>query len=109
MKIESVPFTTTDLRTIAPTIHAGLRGEAIWRTFEMGNVRVRRVEYTPGYEADHWCERGHVLHVLEGTLVTHLADGRVLTLTEGMTYVVAEGAEPHRSSAPGGATLFIVD
>jgi hypothetical protein len=35
------------------------------------------VEYTPGYVADHWCQKGHVLLVLEGELETVLADGRV--------------------------------
>jgi hypothetical protein len=109
MKIESVPFTVTELASLTPTVHRGQRGEATWWTFERGNVRVRRVEYSPGYEADHWCERGHVLHVLSGTLVTELADGRSVTLTAGMTYVVAEGAEPHRSTTETGATLFVVD
>ena len=67
------------------------------------------VEYSPGYLADHWCEKGHVLLCLEGELRTELADGRVFTLTAGMSYQVADGAEPHRSSTESGARLFIVD
>jgi hypothetical protein len=67
------------------------------------------VEYSPGYAADHWCRRGHVLLVLEGELVTELEDGNRFTLTKGMTYQVAEGAEAHRSSTRTGAALFIVD
>ena len=66
MRIQEVPFSTIDWNTITPTIHLGVTGEAQWRTFEMGNIRVRMVEYTPGYLADHWCSRGHVLLVLEG-------------------------------------------
>lgn len=109
MKIENIPFCTTDWNNIAETEHPGLSGKALWRTLESGNLRVRMVEYTPGYVADHWCSRGHVLLVLEGELITELKDGRVFTLRAGMSYQVAEDAEAHRSRTEGGARLFIVD
>jgi quercetin dioxygenase-like cupin family protein len=109
MNIESVPFMTTDWSRIPSTQHSGETGSAAWRTVEVGNIRVRMVEYTPGYLADHWCSRGHVLFVLEGELVTELKDGRTFTLRPGMSYQVASNAEPHRSSTAGGAKLFIVD
>lgn len=109
MKIEGVPFSTTDWNLIESVEHPGETGKASWRTIELGNIRVRKVEYSPGYTANHWCSRGHVLLVLEGELFTELRDGRRFKLTAGMTYQVADGAEPHRSSTPGGAALFIVD
>jgi len=109
MVIQEVPFCTVDWSTVTATEHAGISGKAYWRTFEMGNIRVRMVEYTPGYLADHWCNRGHVLYVLEGTLVTELDDGRTFTLTPGTSYQVADGANPHRSSTETGVKLFIVD
>jgi quercetin dioxygenase-like cupin family protein len=109
MKIQDVPFCTIDWSTINPTIHPGVTGEAYWRTFEMGNIRVRMVEYTPGYLADHWCSRGHVLLVLEGELTTELHDGRKFTLTPGVSYQVADDTNPHRSYTEKGAKLFIVD
>ena len=109
MNIQDVPFCTADWSAIEPTIHPGVTGEARWRTFEMGNIRVRMVEYTPGYLADHWCSRGHVLLVLEGELVTELSDGRKFTLTTGMSYQVADDINPHRSHTEKGAKLFIVD
>ena len=109
MMIENVPFSTVEWDKIEPVIHKGTTGEAIWRTFEMGNIRVRMVEYTPGYLADHWCSRGHVLLVLEGELVTELSDGRVFTMKPGMSYQVANDANPHRSHTERGAKLFIVD
>lgn len=109
MVIEQVPFCTVDWSTVAASEHPGVTGTAYWRTFEMGNVRVRMVEYTPGYMADHWCSRGHVLLVLEGVLVTELDDGRKFTLKPGTSYQVADGANPHRSSTETGAKLFIVD
>ena len=109
MKIENVPFCTIDWNAIIPTKHAGIKGEALWRTFEMGNIRVRMVEYTPGYLADHWCNKGHVLLVMEGELVTELDDGRKFVLTPGTSYQVADDANLHRSYTEAGAKLFIVD
>ena len=82
---------------------------AYWRTLTFGGIRVRMVEYTPGYLADHWCSKGHILLCLEGELHTELADGRIFVLTPGVGYQVADNAEPHRSSTRTGAKLFIVD
>jgi quercetin dioxygenase-like cupin family protein len=109
MLITDIPFGTTDWATIAPTEHGGDTGMAIWRTQNFGAIRVRMVEYTPGYLADHWCEKGHILLCLSGELTTELADGRIFVLKPGMSYQVADGAEPHRSSTKTGASLFIVD
>ena len=109
MKIQDVPFCTVDWSTVAPTVHAGINGEALWRTFEMGNIRVRMVEYTPGYLADHWCNKGHVVLVMEGEMVTELSDGRKFVMTPGISYQVADDVNPHRSYTEGGAKLFIVD
>lgn len=109
MKLEGIPFQAIDWSRVEPTSHPGAPGVATWRTIEVGNVRVRKVEYSAGYVADHWCERGHVLLVLDGQLVTELADGRRTTLGPGDTYVVADSDGAHRSSSPGGARLFIVD
>ena len=109
MKMQSIPFGTTDWSMIEKTEHAGIGGMAHWRTRQFNDIRVRRVEYSPGYVADHWCSKGHILLVLEGELETELADGRRFTLKAGMSYQVADGAEPHRSSTRTGATLFIVD
>ena len=91
------------------TEHPGETGKAYWRTKTFNNIRVRMVEYTPGYLADHWCQKGHVLLCLEGELQTELKDGRKVTLKPGTSYQVADGAEAHRSYTPIGAKLFIVD
>jgi quercetin dioxygenase-like cupin family protein len=109
LRIEGVPFTTVDWRSIPSTEHAGTTGKAFWRTIEAGNIRVRMVEYTPGYVADHWCHRGHVLLVLDGELVTELEDGTEVLLKSGMSYQVADDRMAHRSRTERGARLFIVD
>ena len=109
MKISDLPFGTTDWSAIAPSVHNGERGTATWRTRQFGDIRVRMVEYSPGYLADHWCTKGHILLCLEGELHTELEDGRSFTLRPGMSYQVADNAEPHRSSTVSGAKLFIVD
>jgi len=109
MKMAGIPFGTVDWDQVAATQHPGETGHAIWRTRQFGEIRVRRVEYSPGYLADHWCQKGHILLVLSGELETELADGRVFKMGPGMSYQVADGAEAHRSSTIDGATLFIVD
>ena len=102
-------FLTTTWADVPRTVHNGTTGEAIWRTVMVGDVRTRMVEYSPGYEADHWCSRGHVLLVLDGALRTELDDGRVVLMTAGESYTVSTGMEAHRSSTQTGARLFIVD
>jgi hypothetical protein len=110
MKIPPLAFTVTDWSEVPATTHAGDAGQALWRTREIGDIRVRMVEYTPGYIADHWCDRGHILYVVAGELETELKDGRRFTLTPGMSYQVSDfGDAAHRSSTSTGATLFIVD
>ena len=109
MQIAEIPFVTTDWSTVERTEHAGSSGKAYWRTREFGPIRVRMVEYTAGYLADHWCSKGHVVFCLEGELHTELEDGRSFVLKPGMSYQVADNAEPHRSRTSTGAKLFIVD
>lgn len=107
--MQGIPFGTTDWASIEPTEHPGETGKAYWKTRHFGAIRVRMVEYTPGYVADHWCVKGHILLCSEGELVTELADGRRFVLTPGMSYQVGDNAEPHRSRTAKGARLFIVD
>ena len=109
MEIRDIPFTVTKWSEIEPPKHAGECGAAYWRTQQFGLLRVRMVEYSPGYRADHWCTKGHILLCLEGELHTELKDGRKFTLSPGVSYQVADAVEPHRSHTSTGAKLFIVD
>lgn len=109
MEMTGFGFGTTDWSQVAPTEHQGEHGSAQWRTRQFGAIRVRMVQYTPGYVADHWCRKGHILLCVEGELDTELEDGRHFILKAGMSYQVADGAEAHRSRSASGATLFIVD
>ena len=70
MKMNDIAFGTTDWSTVEPERHEGEQGHAIWRTRNFGGIRVRMVEYSPGYAADHWCSKGHILLCLEGRLDT---------------------------------------
>ena len=110
MKIPASPFTVTEWARLPATTHPGETGQAFWRELNIGNLRIRMVEYTPGYLADHWCDRGHVLYVVEGELNTELRDGRSFKLLPGMSYQVSDhGDAAHRSSTKVGAKIFIVD
>jgi len=109
MEMSGIPFGTTDWSAVERTEHKGETGTSYWRTRQFGTIRVRLVEYTPGYLADHWCSKGHILFCVEGELETELEDGRKFLLRPGMSYQVADGAEAHRSFTAKGAKLFVVD
>ncbi len=109
MEIDNLPFGITDWSDVERTEHTGETGMAYWRTKHFGKLRVRMVEYSENYLADHWCSKGHILFCISGELTTELDDGRVYTLKPGMSYQVADNAEAHRSSTAVGAKLFIVD
>jgi quercetin dioxygenase-like cupin family protein len=109
MHLHDIPFGITDWSSLEASEHPGETGVARWRTCQFGAVRVRMVDYSAGYRADHWCEKGHILLCLRGELETELRDGRTFRLVPGTSYQVADHAEAHRSSSAEGATLFIVD
>lgn len=109
MTIPPFPFQIIDWTTVAAERHEGETGFALWQVFYIGEIRVRRMEYAPGYKADHWCSKGHIIHCLEGNMTTELEDGRFMELTAGSTYIVGDGNEAHRTFSEGGCVLFVVD
>lgn len=109
MIIEKYSFKTIDWRGIKKEKHAGLSGFAWWQVVLMGDIRIRMVEYSADYTADHWCNKGHVIYCIRGKMKTELKDGRKIKLIKGMTYHVGDNSDAHRSSSKKGCTLFIVD
>ncbi len=104
-----IPFQITDWEYLPKTIHKGEKGEATWRTKQFEGLRVRMVEYSAGYLADHWCAKGHIIYCIKGEMVTELADGSTHVLKEGMTYQVTDDASSHRSQSDVGVQLLIID
>ena len=109
MQLSDFPFAVTDWSGIERTEHKGATGTSFWRTQNCGDVRVRIMEYTPGYLTGYWCSKGHVFFCLEGELQIELEDGRKFVLTPGMSFQVADDAERHRNSTSTGAKFFVVD
>lgn len=109
MKIDNIPFHTTNWDNVEVTQHKGETGMAYWRTQYLGDIRIRMVEYSAGYFADHWCLKGHIILCTDGEMTTELQDGRKFVLKKGMTYQVGDNVDAHRSYTEGGAKLFIVD
>lgn len=105
----NIPFQTIDWTKVPQTEHPGQTGTALWQTIEFHGLRIRLVAYTAGYLADHWCQKGHIVHCLEGEFVSELASGEKITLTAGMTYVVSDDWSSHRSVSKTGVKLLIVD
>ena len=104
-----IPFDVTDWNAVSATTHPGETGVAIWKTLQLGGLRIRMVEYSKNYLADHWCEKGHLLFVLEGELITELKDGKKFRMTKGMSYQVSDELSSHRSFSLNGVRLLIID
>jgi hypothetical protein len=107
--MSNILFQTIDWTTIEKVEYAGETGKAYWQTMQFNGLRIRLVEYSAGYLADHWCRKGHIVHCLEGDFVTELETGETMKLSKGMTYVVSDELSSHRSVSENGVKLLIVD
>ena len=105
----NIPFQITNWSLIPKVEHKGERGTSYWQTLQLGDLRIRMVEYSADYLADHWCQKGHIIYCIEGEMTTELANGETYTMTAGMTYQVSDGLSSHRSYSKGGVKLFIMD
>jgi len=105
----NIPFQTIDWSVVPKTEHKGDTGTAFWQTVQLPGLRIRIVEYSAGYLADHWCRKGHVVHCLEGEFVSESEDGNHSYLSAGMTYVVTDELSSHRSVTKNGVKLLIID
>jgi hypothetical protein len=105
----SIPFQTIDWASVPRTEHKGETGTSFWQTLQFGGLRLRIVEYSAGYLADHWCQKGHIVQCLEGSFISELDNGEEFRLTEGMTYIVSDGMSSHRSVSETGVKLLIID
>ena len=105
----NIPFQTIDWTSIPKIEHKGESGSAFWQTIQFSGLRIRIVEYSKGYIADHWCQKGHIVHCLEGEFVSELQNGEKILLRKGMTYVVSDDLSSHRSSTENGVKVMIID
>jgi hypothetical protein len=107
--MSNINFQTIDWTNVEKTEHQGETGVAHWQTKQFEGLRVRIVEYSENYVADHWCEKGHIVQCLEGEFISELANGEAFTLTKGMTYIVSDELSSHRSVSASGVKLLIID
>ncbi|MBN1633745.1 MAG: DHCW motif cupin fold protein [Ignavibacteria bacterium] len=109
MDNKNIPFRRIDWTTVPKTEHRGDTGTSFWQTLEYSGLRIRIVEYTKDYVADHWCQKGHIVHCLEGEFTSESQEGKEITMNKGMTYVVSDNLSSHRSVSENGAVLLIID
>lgn len=107
--MQNIPFQTINWESIPKEEHIGETGTSYWQTLQFEGLRIRIVEYTKGYMADHWCQKGHIVHCLEGEFVSELSNGELFTLSKGMSYVVSDDLSSHRSISKEGVKLLIID
>ena len=105
----TIPFQLINWDIIPKEEHTGTTGISYWQTLETGGVRIRTVEYSAGYLADHWCQKGHIVHCLSGSFLTEMENGDKFLLNAGMSYIVSDGKSSHRSFSENGVKLLIVD
>lgn len=104
-----IPFQVFNWATIEKTEHKGETGTSYWQTVQLAGLRLRMVEYTAGYTADHWCQKGHIVHCLQGEFISEMGTGEKVLMKQGMTYIVSNDLSSHRSTSVYGAMLLIVD
>ena len=104
-----IPFQNIDWSSIDKVEYKGETGVAFWQTLQLPGLRIRLVEYSAGYLADHWCRKGHVVHCLRGEFVSEMETGEKVRLGKNDTYVVSDEASSHRSCSKDGALLLIID
>lgn len=104
-----IPFQITDWSHVEATAVPGTTGEALIRTVQYDDLRIRQVLYSPGYEADHWCTSGHLAFVLEGELINELQGGTSTVMKAGTFFAVSDGLSSHRVRSLKGATVLVVD
>lgn len=109
MNEKNITFKLIDWSTISKTEHKGEIGTSFWQTVQFPELRVRIVEYSRGYLADHWCKKGHIVHCLEGEFVSELENGEKYTLSKEMTYIVSDNSSSYRSFSQKGVKLLIID
>ena len=107
--MSNIEFQAINWSIIEPTEHRGATGTSFWRTLQLTGIRLRMVEYSKGYLADHWCKKGHIVHCLEGEFDSELQNGEIIRLTKGMTYIVSDELSSHRSISKNGVKLLIID
>lgn len=107
--MSKISFQTIDWNSISKTEHPGETGTSFWQTLQFNNLRIRIVEYSKGYLADHWCQKGHIVYCIEGDFTSELESGETFLLTKGMTYIVSDNLSSHRSISENGVKLLIVD
>ena len=107
--MSNIPFQTINWESIEKTEHKGETGTAYWQTIQLGRLRIRKVKYSEGYLADHWCQKGHIVHCIEGNFISELESGEQVLLSKGMTYIVSDNESSHRSVAINGVELLIID
>ena len=107
--MSNIPFQTVDWDSIEKTEHIGTTGIAHWQTAQLDRLRIRKVTYSKDYLADHWCQKGHIVHCIGGNFTSELESGEQVQLSQGMTYIVSDDLSSHRSISTNGAELLIID
>ncbi len=105
----NILFQTIDRTSVEKSEHKGETGTAYLQTVQSERLRIRILEYSDRYSADHWCQKGDIVHCLESEFMSELSTCEKIKLTQGETYVVSDELSSHRSVSAGGVKLLMID
>jgi hypothetical protein len=109
INLNNIPFQLTDWTKIPVVEQKGESGTVSSQTLQLGDLRIRMVEYSENYKADHWCQKGHIIYCIEGEMITELDNGEEFILSKGMSYQVSDELSSHRTYSKNGVKLFVID
>ena len=104
-----IPFTVTDWTLLPPVDEKGITGLASIKTVNLGDIILRQIEYSSNYEADHFCQKGHIVYCISGSIQIQLSDNSIHTIATGNTFQVSDDASSHKLYSKEGAKVFVTD
>ena len=107
--MKKISFQTINWNNLPGTESCGISGTSYSQSKEFPGLKIRIVEYSAGYLADHWCQKGHIVYCLKGEVINEQEDGEQFNLKEGMGYVVTDNMSSHRSRTEKKVKLLIID
>ena len=110
MKLNDVSYSLIDWQNVESTEVKGITGHAFWKTKKFNDLRIRIIEKSPGYRADHYCKKGHVIYVIDGEMVIDFENGEKFSVSAGQTVFLGDDPEfGHSTFTENGIKYFIID
>jgi len=109
MILENINTQLIDWESTAPIETKGKTGVNTAHEFSSGGYKIRLLVYSSNYESDHWCEKGHIIHCIEGSMMLKIKDRKDIYLSAGKSLLLGEGDHHMAVTGDVSAKIFIID